>query len=102
MQYQLVLQFAADSVAEYDTLVAIEHQLIAALGEDAVDGHDMGSGEANIFIFTSDPQKTFHQLAPVLERGGYMPAVTAAYRRVNEDGYHVLWPEDSTRQFNVA
>lgn len=102
MQYQLVLQFAAGPAADYDALVAIEHQLIAALGEDAVDGHDMGSGEANIFILTSDPQTTFRQVAPVLEATGYMPAVTAAYRRVNEDRYHVLWPENSTRQFSVA
>ena len=46
MQYQLVLQFAAGPAADYDALVAIEHQLIAALGEDAVDGHDMGRGES--------------------------------------------------------
>ena len=102
MQYQLVLQFAGDSVVNYDTLVAIEHQLMAALGGDTVDGHDMGSGEANIFILTPAPQKTFRQVAPVLEGTGYMPAVTAAYRRVNEDRYHVLWPENCTRQFSVA
>jgi ribosomal protein L1 len=102
VRYQLVVQFAAETVADYDALVAIEHQLITVLGEDVVDGHDMGSGEANIFILTSDPQKTFRQLAPVLEDTGYMPAVTAAYRLVNEDRYHVLWPQNSTRQFSVA
>jgi hypothetical protein len=102
MQYQLVLQFAAGTVADYDALVAVEHQLIAALGEDAVDEYDMGAGEANIFILTSDPEKTFRQVASALEDTGYMAAVTAAYRRVSEDRYHVLWPENSTRQFSVA
>ena len=102
MQYQLVLQFAANIVTDYDALVAIEHQLVDALGENAVDGHDMGSGEANIFLPTSDPQKTFRQIAPLLERTGHMAAVTAAYRRNDEDQYHVLWPENSSRQFSVA
>jgi hypothetical protein len=102
MQHQLVLQFAADTISDYDALIAIENQLIAALGESAVDGHDMGSGEANIFILTSDPEKTFRQLAPVLERTGHMPAVTAAYRRTDEDRYHILWPENSSREFSVV
>jgi hypothetical protein len=102
MQYQLVLQFASGTLSDYDALVAIEHHLIDVLGENAVDGHDMGSGEANIFLPTSDPQKTFRQLAPILKRTGHMEAVTAAYRRTDEDRYHVLWPENSSRQFSVA
>ena len=102
MQYQLVLQFAAEAISDYHALIAIESQLIAVLGEAAVDGHDMGSGEANIFLVTSDPQKTFRQIAPVLERTGHMAAVAAAYRRTDEDLYHVLWPENSSRQFSVA
>ena len=102
MRYQLVLQFAADTIADYDALVALEQQLSAALGDSEVDGHDMGSGEANIFILTSDPQKTFRQLAPVLENTGRMTAVTAAYRSADESSYHILWPENSSRQFSVA
>src|SRR5689334_19828420 len=102
MQYQLVLQFEANSVTDYDALMAIEHQLIDVLGGDAVDGHDVGSGEVNIFLPTSDPQKTFHQIAPTLERTGYMATVTAAYRRTNEDQYHVLWPENFSGQFRVS
>jgi hypothetical protein len=74
MRYQLVLQFAANTVADYDALIAIERQLIETLGESSVDGHDMGSSEANIFILTTDPQNTFRQLAPVLVRTGHMPA----------------------------
>jgi len=102
MRYQLVLQFAADTIADYDALVAIEHQLIETLGDGLVDGHDMGSGEANIFILTTDPENTFRQLAPVLVRSGRMSQVTAAYRRTDEDQYHVVWPENSSRKFNVA
>ena len=101
MRYQLVLQFAADTLTDYDALVALEGQLNDVLGSGAVDGHDMGSGEANIFIHATDPQDSFRQLVPVLERSGYLSRVTAAYRRTDGDRYHVLWPENSSRQFSV-
>jgi hypothetical protein len=100
--HQLVLQFAANSLRDYDDLVALEQQLAAELGGSEVDGHDMGSGEANIFILTADAQTTFRQLVPLLQRSGRLPEVTAAYRRTDEDRYHVLWPEDSSREFSVA
>ena len=62
----------------------------------------MGSGEVNTFVITSDAQETFRQLVPVLKRIGRLPDITAAYRRTDEDRYHVLWPKDSQRQFSVA
>ena len=100
--HQLVIQFAANSLRDYDDLVALEEELIAQLGDSKVDGHDMGSGEANIFIITSDAPKTFQQLLPVLQRVRRLPEVTAAYRRTDEDHYQVLWPEDPSREFRVA
>ena len=99
---QLVLQFAAKAPPDYGALVALERQLAGQLGESAVDGHDVGSGEANIFIHTSDPQSTFRQLLPLLERTPHFSALTAAYRRTDEEHYHVLWPENSLREFSVA
>ena len=52
-----MLQFRGDSRGDYDSMIALEDELIAELqGLAKVDGHDMGSGEANIFILTSDPQ----------------------------------------------
>ena len=101
MRYQLVLQFAADTL-DYDALAALERQLTAVLGDSAVDGHDMGSGEANIFIHTTDPQHAFGQVFPLLERTGHISYVTAAYRHTDGDRYHVLWPQNSSRQFSVA
>jgi hypothetical protein len=100
--HQLVLQFAAESLRDYDDLVALEQQPVAELGDSKVDGHDMGSGQANIFIITSDPQQTFRQLVPVLQRCGRLPEVTVAYRSTDEASYHVLWPEDSQREFIIA
>jgi hypothetical protein len=100
--HQLVLQFPAKSLRDYDDLVALEQQLAAELGDSKIDGHDMGSGEANIFIITSDVQQTFRELVPVLQRTGRLPGVTAAYRHTDEHRYHVLWPKDSQREFIIA
>ena len=53
MKYLFVLQWPATSVDDYDSMVAIENFLISFLsGSSRVDGHDVGAGEANIFIET--------------------------------------------------
>jgi hypothetical protein len=50
MKYQLVLQFQAESVQEFDELVVLEDLLAEKLPLDSeVDGHDFGSGEFNLF-----------------------------------------------------
>lgn len=49
MKYQLVLQFAAASMEDFDRLVALEDRLTGELDNRAtVDGHDFGLGEFNI------------------------------------------------------
>jgi hypothetical protein len=98
----LVLQFAANTIRDFDDLMALEQQLIAVLRDGTVDCHDIGSGEANIFILTPDSQNTFRQLVPVLQRAGRFADVTAAYRAIDDHQYQVLWPANSSRQFSVA
>ena len=103
MKYQLVLQFRGDSLADFDALIALEDRLIEELGdsEDVVDGHDCGSGESNIFIFTSDPTSTFQKVRQTLEREGRLQSVTAAYRAIYGENYTVIWPEGSQVEFRV-
>jgi hypothetical protein len=102
MDYLLVLQFHGDSLTDFDAMVALEDDLTVQLGDSAdVDGHDVGSGETNIFIFTSDPTATFRQARPVLESRQQLQAVTAAYREVERESYTVIWPEGSQREFRV-
>jgi hypothetical protein len=101
MQFQLTLQFRGDSLGDYDAMAALEDELREELGDSAdVDGHDVGSGETNIFIFTSDPAATFQLVRPVLERTQRLQAVTAAYREVDGERYTVIWPE-GLRDFTV-
>lgn len=103
MDYQLVLQFRGDSLADYDAMVALENDLITELGDSAdVDGHDVGSGETNIFIITADPVRAFRQSRVVLERKRCLEAVTAAYRAVDGEEYTVIWPEGSAKEFRIV
>ena len=103
MQYQLTLQFRGDRLGDYDAMVAFEDELTEQRGDSAdVDGHDCGSGETNIFIFTPDPAATFQRVRPVLERTQHLLAVTAAYRESDGERYTVIWPEGSQRKFAVA
>jgi hypothetical protein len=107
MNYQLVLQFRGDSLADYDAMVALENELIAELGDYAdVDGHDAVFGEVDIFITTADPVRTFRQSRAVLERrrclGAVVAAYTPEYRPLDGEEYTVIWPEGVSKEFSVA
>ena len=70
MKYQLVLQFSADSLTDYDRLVSLEDKLIEELSGSAnIDGHDFGSGEFNIFILSDEPAAIIR--GPLLGEGGW-------------------------------
>jgi len=102
MKYQLVLQLPAQSVDDFDSLIAIEDQLIDKLGkEHDVDGHDFGSGTMNIFIITNQPIKAFEISKPVFQRKRLLGQLKAAYRKQNGEDYTVLWPVNYSGQFEV-
>jgi hypothetical protein len=102
MKYQLVLQFQAESVQEFDELVALENLLVETLPlHSEVDGHDFGSGEFNIFILTDLPKESFHAAEKTLQR--YRPPQTlkAAYRELGQNNFVILWPP-TLQQFKIA
>ena len=102
MQHQLVLQFRGDSLEDFDALVALEDDLVDVLGDTAVvDGHDIGSGETNIFIITSEPEITFQRARVALDRSQLLGAVTAAFRPIAGQSFTVLWPAHC-HAFSVA
>jgi len=103
MHYQLVLQFKANAIPDFDALVALEDKLqaiVAPLAE--VDGHDIGSGEINIFVHTTDPFATFDRVKPLLSDASLLHQVRGAYRALRADEYIVVWPENSTERFTIA
>jgi len=102
MKYQLVLQWPAASIEDYDLMVDIENLLIDELSEDgAVDGHDAGSEEMNIFILTNTPEQVFTKAQGILGARGVLAPTRAAYREIGKDDYKVLWPKGS-KEFSLA
>ena len=66
-----------------------------------VDGHDAGSGEANIFILTDDPELTFSEAKAILGNSDHWLSARVAYREIAESRYIILWPEGLT-DFRIA
>jgi hypothetical protein len=102
MKYQLVIQFEARSLDEFNDLVTFEEALRGSIGDSSfVDGHDFGGGELNIFVLTDDPASAFlgvQQVARITNLGRKMKA---AYRDPMGDKYHLLWPPD-LMEFKVS
>jgi hypothetical protein len=103
MKYQLGVQLDGGSLADYDRLIAIEDRVIAALLRDdgEVDGHDMGSGEMNIFVRTDAPGRAFEHIHRILADEHLSETVRVAYRRTDGEQYTVLWPA-GLEDFRVA
>jgi len=98
LQYKLVIQFHPIAPTNFEDVVAVEEALIDALGDSAiVDGHDIGSTEFNIFIFTDDPEGCFQHVWRLLQ--GLVPkgAIHVAYRDIGKEKYIVLWPPSLER-----
>ncbi len=103
MKYQLALQFPANSIADYDEMIALEDELIEKLGSLAdVDGHDCGSGEMNIFVHTDEPKKVFETIRPVVVKRKLIENLVAAYRERTGEEYTVVWPIGFTKQFRIT
>jgi hypothetical protein len=100
--YQLVIQAQGDTLADYDLIVAVEDRLVSAIGAAGeVDGHDVGSGEANIFILVDDPIDAFERVRPVLTEFGILAGVRVAYRSIGGHAYTLVWPPDSKEEFAI-
>ena len=86
---------------DFDRLVALEDRLIEKLGDVvAVDGHDFGSGEFNIFILTDDPATVFGRAHGIVVNQGVSNVMRSAYREMDGENYVILWPASLT-EFSV-
>jgi predicted RNA methylase len=100
MKYQLVLQFRADSIQDFDRLTAFEESLTDALG-DLVDGHDFGSGEFNIFLITDDALSAFEKINVIAKKERLSEQMKAAYRDLTREAYVIVWPP-GLKEFKIA
>lgn len=102
MKFQLVLQFPAEGIKQFDELVAVEENLIQNLPPASeVDGHDFGSGEFNIFVLTDQPREAFDAARKLIKKSPFQNELRAAYRERGKDEYVILWPEH-LQEFRVA
>lgn len=101
-RFQLVLQFDAKKPNDLEDLVRIEDMFRDVLGPKAnVDGHDVGAGEFNIFIFTSALEETFERAQALLSAHCPLRKFKAAYREPEAEDFVILWPLDLS-VFNIA
>jgi hypothetical protein len=101
MKFQLVLQWSTSSVRDHDHLIEIEDALMDSLDEDhIVDGHDFGSGQVNIFLYTDQPDQAFNQVKDILQKDEVWSRIRVAYREASGSEYVVIWPE-TLRSFDI-
>jgi hypothetical protein len=102
MEYQLVLQLPTPFFRAFNLLVSLEEIIEQNIGDFAtVDGHDIGSGEMNIFLFTENPKLAFERIKTIPSVAKHMSDMKVGYREVGEDEYTPLYPE-SLKLFAVV
>ncbi len=102
MQYQLIIKFWRQSLADEGFLATIEAELKQALGNAVeLEGYDVSPKEINLFMMTAEPKDTFRRVRNVLEKIGVVNGVSAAYRLVGGARFTSLWPLRATRKFTL-
>ena len=100
---QLGLQFSSEAFDDSDAVTALVETLRSVLADSAiVDGHDVQSGEVNIFIHTHDPADSFGRCKYVLHASDHLEFLTAAFWELHSQTYTVIWPERSTKPFVIT
>lgn len=95
MKYQLVIQLPEELYGDIDWIADLEDRLADLIVDAEVDGHDIGSGQVNIFIHSNNPVNTFQVVKNILEEDAVeLEKLKAAYREIGEDFYIPLWPEN--------
>ncbi len=103
-QFQLVFQFEASTLADYDRFTVLEQAIYVRLRKSKVaklDGHDCGMNEFNIFIHCNAPEAQFAEVAKFIDEIAPGLIFRAGYRAFAEDHYKVLWPSSLDR-FHIA
>jgi hypothetical protein len=102
MKYQLVIQFPETLTGGFDLLIKLEDILENNLKTSEVDGHDIGSGEMNIFIYTDEPELTFNEIKNLFKTEKEAVCnMKAAYRDAEKEEFICIWPK-GLQEFHVA
>ena len=102
MRYLLIIQFPESFFASIDDVLSFEHQLNTAMPKTCdVDGHDVGSGTTNFFVFTNAPLAAFKNFRKYLGTNKVEKNLRVSYREVDGEAYTNLWPFRDSRPFAV-
>lgn len=102
-KYQLVLQWPNTDPTDFEHLVYFENTLESRLSRHLgrVDGHDIGSGEMNIFIVTDRPEEAFAECRALIRSSRLVSGLSAGYRPFDGEEYTRLWPEAELAPFAI-
>jgi hypothetical protein len=104
---QIVLQFKIDNhgtIADFDRVVDIEEKLDAALQRNRqgyVDGHNIGSGEMNIFIILDAWERGTFFMEQYLKNQPWGKEALLA-KDLRNGSYEILWPKGFEGTFSVV
>ncbi len=103
IRYQLVFQFTEDFFDSFDAMIEFENKLIGCMPKTCdVDGHDIGSGTINFFVFTAFPEAAFRAFRKYLGTNKVEKNIRVAFREVNAESYTNLWPKRDSREFRCV
>ena len=101
MKYQLTIQISANSTNDFDEMIEFEDELIEILKDIAIiDGHDFGSGEANIFVLTNDQYETYNVIKEKYLNATVKNKYKISCREIKNDNLVILFP-DSLTDFHI-
>lgn len=102
-RYQLVVQFAQRHFPSHTDVVAFEDQLRAILPRTCeVDGHDVGSGTINFFVYTAHPVAAYQTIYRRATTRASQPLLRIAYRATDGEEFTNLWPRRDPRPFQYS
>lgn len=103
IRYQLVIQFPDSYFTSLDEVHAFEDRLIACMPRTCdVDGHDVGSGTVNFFIYTGYPNAAFLTFRKYLGTRKVEKKLRVAYREATGEDFTNLWPKKDPRPFHYS
>lgn len=103
MRYLLVIQFSDRYFASIAEIAAFEEKLAASLPRTCeVDGHDVGAGTTNFFVYTKAPFAAHRAFRRYIGTRAVERHVRVAFRAERASTWKNLWPFRDPRRFALV